>query len=297
MNDLQIEYFLTVAKNLSFTKAAAELYVTQPAVSRQISVLEKELGVALFDRTNKETLLTEAGHLYVRLFTDFQQRLQEVKYQTQEANAQRRGVIRLGCLEGWDITGFFPDVLGKFKKDYPNVQVILECFGIRGLVHALKTDGIDAAMSIDVTLMNIDDIYTETLTSIPRIILYSTQHALSGKPGLRPQDFSNETFFVLSSEEASYAADLVRGYLRPFGFEPHIQLVRNIESMNACVHNGMGVAVSDWWSSAKNMPDFRFIPIGSRHPISLVWKKKNKNDIIRILANELKFTLEQQLDV
>ena len=296
MNDLQIEYFLTVARNLSFTKSADELYVTQPAVSRQISTLEKELGVPLFDRTNKSTSLTEAGKIYVKFFLEFQERLKDVKRQTRIINEERTGTIRLGCLEGWDITGFFPEVLETFRKDYPNVQVILECFSIRGLVHALKTDAIDVAMSIDVTLLNIEGTNYEILTSIPRIILYSRQHPLAKKECVSPKDFANETFFVLSSEEASYAAELVRGYLRPFGFEPKITTVRNIESMNACVHNGMGVEISDWWSSAKNMQDFKYIPIGSRHPIALVWKQKNSNEAIRVLANEMKFILERQLD-
>lgn len=297
MNDLQIEYFLTVARNLSFTKSADELYVTQPAVSRQISTLEKELEVPLFDRTNKSTRLTEAGEIYLKFFLDYQERLKNVKEKTKQINKERRGAIRLGCLEGWDITGFFPEVLEKFKMDYPNVQVILECFGIRGLVHALKTDAIDAAMSIDVTLMDIEGTYTETLTTIPRIILFSKNHPLAKKTHVSPRDFANETFFVLSSEEASYAVGLVKRYMRPFGFEPKIQTVRNIESMNACVHNGMGVEISDWWSSAKNMHDFKYIPIGSRHPIVLVWKQKNANSAIGVLVNEMKFTLERQIDV
>ena len=75
MNDLQIEYFLAVARNLSFTKTAEELYVTQPAVSKQISLLEKELDAVLFDRTNKNTELTEAGKLFQRFFEDYKKSL------------------------------------------------------------------------------------------------------------------------------------------------------------------------------------------------------------------------------
>ena len=66
MNDLQIDYFLAVARNLSFTKTAEEMYVSQPAISRHISHLEKELGFALFDRSKKTTQLTPAGGLFLR---------------------------------------------------------------------------------------------------------------------------------------------------------------------------------------------------------------------------------------
>ena len=68
MNDLQIDYFMAVATNLSFTKTSRELYVSQPAISRQISQLEKELGVRLFVRNNQKTELTDAGRLYFDLF-------------------------------------------------------------------------------------------------------------------------------------------------------------------------------------------------------------------------------------
>ena len=63
MNDLQIDYFIAVARNLSFTKTAEEMYVSQPAISRQISHLEEELGYPLFDRSKKTTQLTPAGEI------------------------------------------------------------------------------------------------------------------------------------------------------------------------------------------------------------------------------------------
>ena len=61
MNDLQIDYFMAVGTNLSFTKTSQELYVSQPAISKQIKLMEEELGVRLFYRNNKKTELTEAG--------------------------------------------------------------------------------------------------------------------------------------------------------------------------------------------------------------------------------------------
>ena len=61
MNDLQIDYFMAVATNSSFTKTSEELFVSQPAISKQIALLERELGVKLFIRNNRRTELTEAG--------------------------------------------------------------------------------------------------------------------------------------------------------------------------------------------------------------------------------------------
>lgn len=70
MTQSQITYFLTVADTLSFSKAAAALFVSQPAVSKQVSLLEEELGLTLFDRTRQGVFLTEAGRLFSELFRD-----------------------------------------------------------------------------------------------------------------------------------------------------------------------------------------------------------------------------------
>lgn len=291
MNDLQIEYFLTVARNLSFTKTAEELYVTQPAVSRQISFLEKELDSILFDRTNKSTILTDAGQLYFDFFNNYKEGLSEIKLKLKEINQGMKGRLRLGCMEGWDLSEFFPEVIELFLKEYPNVKIELECYSIKNLVQALKNDHIDVALSIDVTLENIDWIDCHEISKIQKIILFSNKHKLSGRDDIKPEDFKDETFFVISSDEAYYAGNQVKEILRKYGFTPKIQYVNSIESMNACVHNGMGVAVSDIWSSARRMDDFRYVPIQGEHSIVLGWKSKTDKELVHIFANELKFII------
>ena len=116
---------------------------------------------------------------------------------------------------------------------------------------------------------------------------------MSKKKVLTPSDFCNETFFVLGANELSTAAGFVKDYMKPYGFEPKIQLVRNIESMINCVRNGLGVAISDSWSNAKAMNDFNHIPIGSDHNIIIAWPECNDQKSFHILANELMFILSK----
>ena len=68
MNDLQIEYFLAAARNMSFSRAAQELFVSQPAISRQILALEQELGCPLFERLNRGIMLTVNGEMFYEFF-------------------------------------------------------------------------------------------------------------------------------------------------------------------------------------------------------------------------------------
>lgn len=290
MNDLQINYFLAVADNLSFTKTAEELYITQPAISRQISSLEKELGVTLFDRTNKSTKLTEAGKLYYKFFIEYKNKFVNIKEEAKNINQNCQGTVRLGCLEGWDLSGFFPQVLNVFSNNYPNINLSLSCYGIKNLVRALIKDEIDVALTIDVTLPVTTDLQTIVLKEIPKIIIYSkkgyTQNVLS------PEDFKNDTFLVVSEDEASYAKDLLITYCKPYGFIPKIKYVKNIDSMLAGVQNGMGVAILDDWTRTKNQSDFGYVLMNSTNLVSLAWKTDSNNQGVSILANELAFILK-----
>lgn len=294
MNELQIEYFLAVARNLSFTKTAEEFYVTQPAVSKHISLLEKELDVVLFDRNNKSILLTDAGKLFQTFFLESIKAFEDTKDEAKALESNRKGHIRLACLEGWNISGFYPELLDSFRRKYPNIEVNLEIYSIKGLIQALKAEKVDAIMTLGVTLTDIEGITSVKLAEIPKILLYSSNHKFAGKPGLSIADFKNDVFFIMSAEEVAYASRLVHEYCEPYGFKPKIQCVRNIESMNVYVQNGLGVAISDFWSREKEHTGFGFLELKETHTISLGWLNKEDNDNIHILTDELKLLLDKR---
>ncbi len=101
----QIKYFVTVAECLSFTEAAKCLFITQPALSRQISAMEQELGTKLFVRDKKRLKLTPGGSvLYNRLLhllTDYEEAVEEARH----ANSGYEGNLHIGFLDIYDISG------------------------------------------------------------------------------------------------------------------------------------------------------------------------------------------------
>ena len=102
MTELQIAYFLEAAKCLNLTKVAARFYVSQPAVSKQIADLEKELGCQLFTRTKSRIILTDAGKLFEEFFENLNSKLIECKTLAQQFDSGNRKFIRVGILEGWN---------------------------------------------------------------------------------------------------------------------------------------------------------------------------------------------------
>ena len=105
MNSRQLEYFLAVAHELNFTKAAESMYVSQTAVTQQIKALEEQLGVSLFERTKKKVVLTPAGNVFLQEATLLLKRMQTAIERTREASSGFIGSLDIGFSIGIGNTG------------------------------------------------------------------------------------------------------------------------------------------------------------------------------------------------
>ena len=121
MTDLQIDYFMAVATNLSFTKTSEELFVSQPAISRQISQLEKELGAKLFVRSNYSIRLTEAGMLLRERAEDILALVDKTLADFQSLEDSFRGEIYVGAPESESML-FFAEAVRDLQKEHPGIR-------------------------------------------------------------------------------------------------------------------------------------------------------------------------------
>lgn len=275
MTNQQIHAFLVVARHKSFTKAAEELYMTQPAVSRLIRALETELGHILFDRTCRSTQLTPAGEIFNDCFRECEYLVTTAAERAQALRELPKTTLTLGMLTCWDLSEFLPELLDQFTKEYPDVEVRLASYEHKALLSALMSNDIDIALAMDTNIRYGDDVDCLPLTRIPHVLIYSARHPNASLEYPTPQDFKQEIFFVVGEREVPQAAELVRSYCRPYRFVPVIQVLPNNESMLDNVRNGLGVAIMGSWSRACRDPNFRTIGLGSSHQIKLYWKKSN----------------------
>lgn len=287
MNDLAIDYFLIVARNKSFSKTARELFISQPAISRQISALEHELGFTLFDRTNKQTTLTEIGELYYRLFVEYKESLIRTRQAASEINARLKGQVTLGCLSGWDLSAFIPKMVDSFFGHFPNITVSVVNHSFGDLTGALMRGELDCILSIESSLGNLKEVSIQPLIRVPMVILYSTNHRLGRKSNPVPEDFRDETFLVPTDREMMTAQESVKASMIAYGFTPKMKIVPNIESMLSGVQNGLGVAISDLWSRERSNKAFRSVLLDTQHVICLAWSKANRNSAIPAFVNEI----------
>ena len=122
MDTRVIKYFLTVAQVNNITKAAKQLHITQPTLSRQIMDLEKELGITLFDRTQRKMELTQAGVLFQRRATTLLQLIDQTKDELHKQNYNElSGTINFGCVFS-SVSPFMMDLVDQFLQRQPAVQ-------------------------------------------------------------------------------------------------------------------------------------------------------------------------------
>lgn len=290
MNHIQIKCFLEIASEKSFTKAANKLYITQPAISRYIAAFENELGLCLFDRKNKQVKLTEAGELYYDFFRRFEIEFQDIERKAKALSCKHQGNIRMGYMVGWSVSAFLPDILKRFSKRNPDINVSVACLEIDELIEALVTNKLDVILVLDDCLNDIDDINRQKVTKIQMLILYSKFHELSRKGDLTPYDFKDESFYVTDNIRES----TIRNCCKSYGFVPHLKKIQNKESVLASVENGFGVTFLDVWGRNINNSSFKHVLIDSKHEVSMAWNKMNKSETIQSLVNEFEFYFEEQ---
>ncbi len=143
----QLKYFVAVAETRHFTQAAEQAGVTQPSLSKQIHVLETELGAPLFTRSRGNIMLTPAGEALLprarRILAD----VETARLEVQELIGVRRGRLRLGATPSL-CTSLVAPVLRRYQEGYPGVRLMLEEGGSQDLVGKLARGGLDLALIV-----------------------------------------------------------------------------------------------------------------------------------------------------
>src|SRR5438132_2401388 len=199
----QLRYFVAVAEERHFTKAARGLRVAQPSVSRAIRVLEEELGTPLFHRMTGNVALTPAGEILLpwarRVLADVDGATGEVR----ELADLRRGRLAVGATPSLTIT-LLPPALAKFHSAFPGIELVLHEAGSRDLVAELEQGALDVALVI----MPVRHETLETAPLLPEelVVAVPHDHPLASKKTVTIADLDRKSTRLNSSHTVnSYA--------------------------------------------------------------------------------------------
>ena len=289
MTKAQITCFIEVAKYQSFSKAAAHMFISQPAVSKQVSLLEESLSLTLIDRNSSGIQLTEAGKLFYEFFQKYFDEFNRVWDQAKHLSSKHSGAIRLGCLDGWDLSSFYPELRGILVKKYPDLQVGLDGYNHISILDALRRGEIDIAITLEITLRHQPDLSIRNITSAPTVMLISTLHPLAGKEDLSLSDFRDDPFFVISPTAGgdNPMERLTVDVCEAAGFSPKIEHTPNSATVLMRLQGGLGAQITCAWTGACKLPLYRVVTLKQMLNISAAWVENNSNPAKLVFVDEM----------
>jgi DNA-binding transcriptional LysR family regulator len=257
----QVEVFLAVAEERSFSRAGQRLGRTQPAISSAIKSLEGELGELLFDRIGKSVKLTSAGEM----LTGYAGRMLRIRSEVFDAIGEMRslgrGRLSLGANETTCLY-VLPDVLAAFKKTYPQVQVEIQ----RAITRVITRNVIEGSLDFGIVTLPVTSPRLETITSHrdKLVLIVSPQHRLASRKVVQMAELEGEPF-ILHKVGTTTRERLVKQF-SDAGVVVRVTMeLASIETIKRFVSIGMGISIVPRLCIARELDDGSLLALGIRN--------------------------------
>lgn len=252
MADRRLKVFSTVARLLSFTKAAEALHMTQPAVTFQIRQLEEQFNTRLFDRTHNRINLTEAGERVYHYATRIFDLYDEMENSVRELTGEISGVLTIGA--STTIAEYMlPALLGEFKRAYPEVGLRLRVANTDGIVSMVENNLID--LGVVEGPVNNKNLAVELCRIDHLVLTVPPGHPLAGARSIPPREILDHPY--ISREEGSGTRGVIADYLRANGIdEQELNVIMELgspEAIKGAVEGGIGVTIMSLTTLGKEL--------------------------------------------
>ncbi|MDA8194870.1 MAG: LysR substrate-binding domain-containing protein [Thermaerobacter sp.] len=270
----QIQYFMTVAEELSFRRAAERLNISQPPLSQQIKKLEDELGFALFRRDTHHVTLTEAGRVFLHETRQVLDRLAQAKHHAEQIHRGAVGRLAVGFLGS--TTYEIVSILRAYRQTYPTVALALRQIKMPAQLQALHEGQLDVGLMREVP--SHPSLDSMPLREEPLVAALPKEHALcASEAPIELQALANEPFVMTPYRQGSSYYHRVIGCCLQSGFHPRTALeAPEILTIVALVGTGAGVALVPDSFRQFSHPNVAYRALQNPEatlPLVLVWRK------------------------
>jgi DNA-binding transcriptional LysR family regulator len=261
MMDLrQLTYFAAVAEELSFTRAASRLHISQPPLTRQIQALETDLGVQLFLRTSRGVKLTEAGESLVNDAGHIKALMEQATERAQLADKGNAGRLDVG-VHGSAMLATLPRLFSTYTASHPMVKIVLHLGQTPSQVIALRQGRV--SIVFERLLPDEPDIAVELVSREPVILVLPEHHLLAKSETVAIEQLRDEPMIIPSSP--SRIANVGLQLCRAHGFEPKLaQQCADVMSGAVLAACGAGLFLAPASLAVVQMPGVVFRPVRSR---------------------------------
>jgi DNA-binding transcriptional LysR family regulator len=279
-----LRYFIAVAEERSFLRAAERLHMSQPPLSMQIRDLEEELGADLLTRSPRGVALTEAGKVFYAEARAVLARVEHARVSTRRAARGEQGRISIGFVSIVDYS-FLPPALKLYRSRFPEVEVILHELTTDAQLSELAAERLDVGIAL--APVEAPNLRWHALGSEPLVVAIPVEHPLARerRRSVDPRLLSREAFVMIPRPLAPGYHDTFLAYCRSQGFSPHIaQQAAQMQTVISLVSNEFGVALVP--ASLRNLQrtGVAYLPLRGEQPkvdIGLIHRASDANPAIR----------------
>ena len=275
-------YFIAVAEELHFGRAAEKIGIAQPPLSQQIQVLERELGVRLFDRTNRKVELTDAG---MALLGEARKALAAADYAVEEARRAGRGQVgrlAIGMVGSITYQEMIPEVIRTFRERYPNVAIHLQECSTPQQVEAIRR----GELHIGFVRPPVSDhlVKFETVMRESMVLALPASHPFASRKRIAIKELANEPWITLPPGLGLGFYEQVMNLCAKAGFQPSLsQVAVQMHTMLSLVAGGLGVTVVPESVSHADRKGIVYVEIaGATPPVetAAAYLKTNRSPIL-----------------
>ncbi|MDB5748255.1 MAG: LysR family transcriptional regulator [Massilia sp.] len=290
----QLKYFLAVAEEKSFSRAAERLHISQPPLSQQIMKLESELGVRLFARTTRSFELTVAGKALMVEASELLGRMRMTIDTIRQIDRGEVGRLRVGIV-GSAMWGPIPSLLERFQTEFPRVTWTLHESGPDQQFEALRSKQIDVGFWREPRLedegLKAANLRQELCFRENVCVAVHKNHALARRDAIELTDIAQEPMLSLHLNQSAEPRYLVQCCINA-GFQPAIfQEAAEPQTLLAMVGAGLGVALMPETTSRIGWPGVVFLPIRTNPPsanLYITYTSQDDAPVVRAFLKILK---------
>ncbi len=281
-------YFVALAEELHFAKAAERCGISQPALSQQVRALEERLGASLLSRSRRQLELTEVGQVFYNQAVAVLRQAEAAQSAIVEAAQGKMGRVAIAYVASAALSGVLPGIVYQYRQNRPNIELVLHQMDMEEQLDAVAKGQCDVGFIRPPIIALPDGVTLFDVLREPVMVALRSNHRCAGNASVRLPDLQDDTFICVHRKEGVGFYDITMTVCRQAGFVPQIEVMSSQMSIViSMVSAGFGVAIVPASTRAFLPPDVVIRPIEGNEvtsALSMIHAYNNHSPAVQIFA-------------